>query len=112
MKRLDMTDVCVIYAGEGWRHRLPPCSKEMMSFLERNEKLVSWLQPFEGNSARSVTRDQSQRRILHHQPQDDEGDLAACQAQERVRECRAGTLWGPETQDSRDFAGGKAQDAV
>ena len=48
MKRLDMTGVCVIYAGEGWRHRLPPCSKEMMSFLERNEKLVSWLQPLKG----------------------------------------------------------------
>jgi hypothetical protein len=43
-----MTGVCVIYAGEGWRHRLPPCSKEMMSFLERNEKLVSWLQPLKG----------------------------------------------------------------
>ena len=48
MKRLDMTDVCVIYSGEGWRHRLPPCSKEMMAFLERNEKLVSWLQPVKG----------------------------------------------------------------
>jgi hypothetical protein len=48
MKRLDMTNVCVVYAGEGWRHRLPPCSKEMMQHLERNERLVSWLQPLRG----------------------------------------------------------------
>ena len=43
-----MTNVCVVYAGEGWRHRLPPCSKEMMQHLERNERLVSWLQPLRG----------------------------------------------------------------
>lgn len=43
-----MTDVCVVYTGEEWRHALPPCSKEMMSHLERNEKLVSWLQPLKG----------------------------------------------------------------
>ncbi len=48
MKRLDMTDVFVVCSGEGWRHRLPPCSKEMMAHLERNEKLVSWLQPVGG----------------------------------------------------------------
>jgi hypothetical protein len=48
MKRLDMTGICVVYAGEDWRHSLPPCSKEMMSHLERNEKLVSWLQPIKG----------------------------------------------------------------
>ena len=48
MKRLDMADVCVVYAGEGWRHRLPPCSREMMAHLERNERLVSWLQPLKG----------------------------------------------------------------
>ena len=41
MKRLDMTDVFVVCSGEGWRHSLPPCSKEMMAHLERNEKLVS-----------------------------------------------------------------------
>ena len=48
MKRLDMAEVCVVYAGEGWRHRLPPCSREMMAHLERNERLVSWLQPLKG----------------------------------------------------------------
>ena len=48
MKRLDMANVYIICAGEGWRHRLPPCSREMMGHLERNEKLVSWLQPVSG----------------------------------------------------------------
>ena len=48
MKRLDMTDICVVYAGEGWRYQLPPCSREMMAHLERNERLVSWLQPLKG----------------------------------------------------------------
>ena len=48
MKRLDMTDVCVVYAGDDWCHTLPPCSREMMGYLERNEKLVSWLQPIKG----------------------------------------------------------------
>lgn len=48
MKRLDMTDICVVYAGNDWRHALPPCSREMMIHLERNEKLVSWLQPVNG----------------------------------------------------------------
>jgi len=49
MKRLDMNGICVIYAGEDWRHGLPPCSKEMMRHLERNEKIVSWLQPVNGS---------------------------------------------------------------
>lgn len=48
MKRLDMTDVCVVCAGIDWCHTLPPCSREMMAHLERNEKLVSWLQPVKG----------------------------------------------------------------
>ena len=49
MKRLNMKDVCVVYAGDDWRHALPPCSREMMVHLERNEKLVSWLQPVKGS---------------------------------------------------------------
>ena len=48
MKRLDMKGKCVVYAGDDWRHGLPPCSKEMMRHLERNEKIVSWLQPVDG----------------------------------------------------------------
>ena len=43
-----MKDVCVVCAGNDWCHALPPCSREMMAHLERNEKLVSWLQPVKG----------------------------------------------------------------
>jgi hypothetical protein len=49
MKRLDMTGVCVVYAGEMWGHGMPPCNREMVPFLERNERLVSWLQPSNGS---------------------------------------------------------------
>jgi hypothetical protein len=49
MKRLDMTGVCVVYAGEIWGHGMPPCNREMVPFLERNERLVSWLQPANGS---------------------------------------------------------------
>ena len=40
-----MTGICVVYAGESWVHGLLPCNREMVRFLERNERLVSWLQP-------------------------------------------------------------------
>ena len=49
MKRIDMSNACVVYAGEDWVHALPPCSREMMCHLERNERLVSWLQPSKGS---------------------------------------------------------------
>lgn len=48
MKRLDMSRVSVVHAGEDWQHAHPPCNREMMCHLERNEKLVSWLQPVDG----------------------------------------------------------------
>lgn len=48
MKRVDMTNIRVVCAGEDWLHSLPPCSREMMRYLERNERLVSWLQPVNG----------------------------------------------------------------
>ena len=48
MKRVDMTNIRVVCAGEDWLHSLPPCSREMMRHLERNERLVSWLQPVGG----------------------------------------------------------------
>ena len=49
MKRLNMSGVFVVHAGEDWRHQQPPCSREMMRHLERNERLVSWLQPCAGS---------------------------------------------------------------
>ena len=49
MKHIDMSNTCVVYAGDDWVHILPPCSREMMCHLERNERLVSWLQPSKGS---------------------------------------------------------------
>ena len=43
-----MSGLFVVYAGEEWQHEQPPCSREMMRHLERNERLVSWLQPAKG----------------------------------------------------------------
>ena len=48
MERLDISNIRVIYAGEDWRHGSLPFSREMMRHLERNERLVSWLQPLGG----------------------------------------------------------------
>lgn len=48
MKRIDMSGVSVVHSGDDWRHDHPPCNREMMCHLERNERLVSWLQPTEG----------------------------------------------------------------
>jgi hypothetical protein len=43
-----MSQTLVVYTGENWAHSLPPCSKELMCLLERNERIVSWLQPLRG----------------------------------------------------------------
>jgi hypothetical protein len=48
MKRIDMSQTLVVYTGENWTRSLPPCSKELMCLLERNERIVSWLQPLKG----------------------------------------------------------------
>ena len=48
MRRLDMGAYSVVSVGDDWRHEQPPCSKEMMCHLERNERIGSWLQPVSG----------------------------------------------------------------
>ena len=45
MKRIDTSNVMIICTGDRWSHRQPPCSRDMIPFLEHNERLVSWLQP-------------------------------------------------------------------
>lgn len=49
-----MTNVIVVYSGEDWCHCLPPCSREMMRHLEKNERLVSWLQPVDGSVEQQI----------------------------------------------------------
>lgn len=44
MKAVDMGEVFVVHSGEPWGHSQPPCSRQMISFLEKNEGLVTWVQ--------------------------------------------------------------------
>lgn len=44
MKRVDLQDVFVVHSGEVWPHAQPPCSRQMIRFLERNEDIVTWVQ--------------------------------------------------------------------
>ena len=49
MRVVDMDDVEMVHSGESWKHKQPPCSRQMLPFLERNEGLISWVQPKTGN---------------------------------------------------------------
>ena len=46
MKRVDMKSLVVVHSGETWAHLVPPCSRAMIRFLERNEDIVTWVQVF------------------------------------------------------------------
>ena len=54
MKQINMSQNAVVYAGETWKHASAPCSKEMMCVLERNEKIISWLQPTHGGVGEQI----------------------------------------------------------
>lgn len=45
MKTVDMDTVDLVHSGEAWPHPHPPCSRQMLQFLERNEGVVTWVQP-------------------------------------------------------------------
>lgn len=44
MKRVDMDDLILVHCGEAWPHAQPPCSRQMIQHLERNEGVVTWVQ--------------------------------------------------------------------
>jgi hypothetical protein len=44
----------IIHRGSPWPHETPPCSKTMTHHLERNESVVSWLQPIGGGVAEQL----------------------------------------------------------
>ena len=48
MRSLNIEKMKIVHYGEEWTHPLPPSSKEMSGVLEKNEKIVSWVQPIEG----------------------------------------------------------------
>ena len=51
MRVIDATHMEVVTLGLPWRHAVSPCSKQAISLLERNTKVVTWLMP-KGGSAR------------------------------------------------------------
>ena len=54
MRRLDTTNMTLVHYGKEWDYSLPPCSKSMIPKLERNERLVFWLQPAGGSEKDQV----------------------------------------------------------
>ena len=44
MKQVDMATVFVVHHGEAWTHVQPPCNRQMIRYLEKNEGLVTWVQ--------------------------------------------------------------------
>jgi hypothetical protein len=48
MKRIDVTNMVILCSGEEWRFEVSPCSKDAISLLERNERIVTWLMPVSG----------------------------------------------------------------
>jgi len=48
MKKIDTSSMVLVHYGREWQHESPPCCKAMVSKLERNARLVFWLQPREG----------------------------------------------------------------
>lgn len=45
MRIIDTTEMQVVLCGDQWPLETDPCSKESIKALERNERIVSWLQP-------------------------------------------------------------------
>lgn len=46
---LDISKMTIIHRGVPWNFDLPPCSKKMSRFLEKNESYITWLQPVDGD---------------------------------------------------------------
>jgi hypothetical protein len=44
MKKVDMTELTLVHCGQPWPHAYPPCSRQMIRHLERNEDIVTWVQ--------------------------------------------------------------------
>lgn len=44
-KVLDVSNMEIVLRGKEWRRAEDPCAKHVIHLLERNEGLVTWLQP-------------------------------------------------------------------
>lgn len=45
MREVNTAGLNLVFRGKVWELEADPCSKNMISYLERNEKLVTWFQP-------------------------------------------------------------------
>lgn len=54
MRVICMKDMEIVCKGESWDHSLPPCSKDAIPLLEKNEKIVTWLRPVGGTVSEHV----------------------------------------------------------
>ena len=43
-----MAMVDLVHSGESWPYVQPPCCRQMIKHLERNEDVVTWVQPKSG----------------------------------------------------------------
>ena len=48
MKTIDMQGMKLVHSGDHWPFEQLPCNREMMKYLEKNEKVVTWMQPENG----------------------------------------------------------------
>jgi len=48
MKSIDMQGMKLVHSGDHWPFEQLPCNREMMKYLEKNEKVVTWMQPETG----------------------------------------------------------------
>ncbi len=48
-KVLDISGMDIVYRGKVWNHSEDPSAKSMVHLLERNESIVTWLQPRGGS---------------------------------------------------------------
>lgn len=53
-RTIDAHNMQIIHRGNPWPHETPPCSKAMTHHLERNEAVVSWIQPIGGGVAEQL----------------------------------------------------------
>lgn len=52
MRVIDAKGMRLVHLGKKWDHDTDPCSKDMIGHLERNEAIVSWLQPINSNTVK------------------------------------------------------------
>ncbi len=54
MKAIDSEGMIVVQSGVPWEHSIPPCSKQAISLLERNTKVVTWLMKPNGSPQEQI----------------------------------------------------------